>query len=816
MALAIVLVLSATAAAEPRTGLLAPRSLTATRATGSIRIDGTLDEPAWAAAPIGTPFIQQSPRPGNEATLHTTVRVLVDDTAIYIGVRLDDASAHAIQAPIGRRDDENNSDWCFVEIDSRRDRRTAFSFGVNPAGMQVDGVFVDDTSYDSTWNAVWDAAATVDDHGWTAEYRIPFSVLAFDRPAPGRPMTWGLNVYRSNPHTGEVSNWSPRTPQLAGVVSLFNDLVVDARPASRRVDVTPYGSISSADGPRAGVDVDVGLGGNVSLVASVLPDFGQVEADPAQLNLTSFELFLPERRPLFTEGLDAFRFGTSLPLVSRGDSFAEEAPFYSRRIGRAPEGAVPAGATAPSTTTILAAAKLYGRSDDGWRAGLLATSTLGAEASDGTVVAVPEQAAIARVVKESGDGERAAGVFASELHRDGDIGLPRDSSALGVDARLRWDDQTYEARAWALGTEQRGSAAAIATLAAQPWHDLDRVDAPRLRLADGATSMTGAAAEIRLAKVGGDSLGSLAARAISPGFDTDALGFQRNSDWFVLAAQLQRQWIPNTDWIHSWRVGTDNTGIGWSWGGERRAAVIDGFAGVVFESYADATVTLQHEASVVSTEWLRGGAALALPRRETAKLSAHTDTRQQTIAGIDAAIAVEPGSGSHDASIAPSLTWRLLDHVAGIATASYDDQRVGWQYVAPDIVGRVHQRTAAVSLQVDVALSPRMIVQLYAQPFVSIGTYDNYATVVDAHTDLFAAVDPEAVGVERPDGSHRSLIASAIARWEIRPGSFLTAVWNHHGDALATVAPFAGEFGRVLHEPGSDLLLVKLAWRFAL
>ncbi|HEV7554859.1 MAG TPA: DUF5916 domain-containing protein, partial [Kofleriaceae bacterium] len=493
-----------------------------------------------------------------------------------------------------------------------------------------------------------------------------------------------------------------------------------------------------------------------------------------------------------------------------------EAPFYSRRIGRPPEGAVPAGATAPSATTIAGAAKVYGRTDDGWRGGLLATSTLGATASDGTVVAVPEQAVIARVVKESADGDRAAGAFASELHRDGDIGLPRDDGAFGVDARLRWDDQTYETRAWALGTEQRGSAAAIAALAARPWHDLDRVDAPRLRLADDATTLTGGAAEIRLAKVGGDLQGSLAARAISPGFDIDALGFQRNSDWFVLAAQLQRQWTPNTDWIHTWRIGTDNAGLGWSWGGERRAAVIDGFASAVFSSYADTTVTLQHEASVLSTEWLRGGPALALPPRETARLSAHTDTRRQTVAGIDAAAAVEPGSGSHDVSLAPSLTWRLSNHVAGIASASYDDQRIGWQYIGPDLVGRVHQRTAAASLQVDVALSPRMIVQLYAQPFVSTGSYDNYATVVDAHAGRFAAVDPDTLGIARPDGSHRSLIASAIARWEIRPGSFLTAVWNHHGEAVAPVAPLTGEFGRVLHEAGSDLVLVKLAWRFAL
>jgi hypothetical protein len=829
MRLPLVLVLaSSPALAVPRTGLLAPRSLTAARATGPIRIDGKLDEPAWAAAPVGEHFIQSRPRPGDLATLVTTVRVLADDDALYVGVRLDDPEPRAIQAPIGRRDDENNSDWCFVEIDSRRDRQTAFSLGVNPAGVQVDGVFVGDTSYDSTWNGVWEAATSVDDRGWTVEYRIPFSVFAFRAPDPGEPLRWGLNVYRSNPRTGEVANWSPRLPQLAGVVSLFNELVVPAAPRARRFDVTPYVSVSSTDGPRAGGDLDVGLGGKLALVATVLPDFGQVEADPAQLNLTSFELFLPERRPFFTEGLDAFRFDTSLPLVSRGDSFADEAAFYSRRIGRAPEGTIPPGATAPAATSILGATKLYGRTDGGLRAGVLAAWTLGADASDGTRVAAPQQAVIARVVQERADGDASAGAFASGLHRDAELGQPRDDGALGGDARLRWDDQTYEARAWLLATEQRGTADAIAALAAQPWHDLQRSDAPRLRIADGATHLAGASADVRIAKVGGDLLGAIELRGITAGFDVDALGFQRNSDWFVIAAQWSRQWFVNDDWLRSWRIGTDNAGIGWSLGGERRAAVVDGFATLNFANYYDVTATLQHEARVLSTEQLRGGPALALPPRELARISAHTDTRRLTTAGLDASLAIEPGSGSRDVSIAPALTWRASDHVAGTVAASYQDTTIGWQYVAAAdptyIVGRVHQRTAALALQLDAAVSPKLIVQLYAQPFVSAGGYDRYQQVTDAHADGFAALDAmvgdttvTAGGLtfDRPDGIRRSLIASAIARWEVRPGSFLTAVWNHHGDITVAPGPLAPELGRVLHQPGTDVVLVKLAWRFA-
>src|SRR3569623_2052608 len=413
--IAVLLVAIGSAGAAERTGLLAPRALHAKRATSPIAIDGTLDEPAWDGAAPAEHLIPTRPRPGEESPHHTPARVVFEDDALYVGVRLDDPHAELIQAPLGRRDDETTSDWCFVEIDSRHDHRSAFSFGGNAAGMQVDGVFGDDVTYDSSWNAVWQVAATRDAHGWTAEYRIPFSVFAFSRPKPGTPMVWGLNIYRSNPASGDSANWSPRIPQLAGVVSLFNDLVIDAAPSPRRIDLAPYGRASTRDGLRGCLDLDVALGSNLAMVATVLPDFGQVDADPAQLNLTAFELFLPERRPFFTEGLDAFRFDTSLPLVSRGDSFADEAPFYTRRIGRVVDGVA---------TPILGAVKLYGRADDGWRAGVLAAATREV-AADGAPIAAPEQAAIARVIKEGGDGEHAVGLLATGLHRSGELGLPR-------------------------------------------------------------------------------------------------------------------------------------------------------------------------------------------------------------------------------------------------------------------------------------------------------------------------------------------------------------------------------------------------------
>jgi hypothetical protein len=296
--------------------------------------------------------------------------------------------------------------------------------------------------------------------------------------------------------------------------------------------------------------------------------------------------------------------------------------------------------------------------------------------------------------------------------------------------------------------------------------------------------------------------------------------------------------------VRHWRIGTDNAGIGWSFGGERRAAVVDGVLLVDLDNYWGGTLTMQHELSSLSTEWLRGGPALLLPPRELAKLSLHSDTRRTSYASVDLALATEPGSASRTASLAPSLTVRISDRIAAVLGASYQDQQIGWQLVAgpgvapPDtyLVGRVHQRAISLSLQADLALSPRMIIQLYAQPFATIGRYSRYALLADPRAarpaDRFSALSPDQVTIDdtmltidgpqrftvpRPDGLSRSLIASAIARWELRPGSFLTAVLTHHG-SLAAGAPDArlgAELGRVLGEPGGDIVLLKLGWRWA-
>jgi hypothetical protein len=902
-------------AAVPRCDptLFARREAVAVRVTGKPPvIDGHLDDAAWADAPIVTRLMQSRPDPGTEARMRTEARLLYDDHALYIAVRLFDPTPHDILAPFVRRDDETTSDWTFVEIDSRHDRRTGFSFGLNPRGVQVDGMWMDDINYDSTWDAVWEGAARVDADGWTAEYRIPFSQLPYTSPATegDGETVWGLNIYRNSQRRGEVSNWSPRGSGLAGVISHFNDLHLRVPAHQRRVELTPYvaprweraaaGTSASAahdallgGSLNAGADLRVGLGSNFNLTATVLPDFGQVEQDPSQVNLTALELFQTERRPFFIEGVNAFRFDTSLGFTTRGDSFLEESPFYSRRIGHAPAGAPPPDASAfsmPGTTRLLGAAKLSGRTASGWTAGIFSAITGREEGTlrhdlagntDASANAVSERwpvepltaTTVARVARDFNAGESTLGGFVSDTHRshlDGPLQgeFARDALTVGVEGRHRFADQAYELRGWWLGTRLAGDAAAIAQVGEEPQHYFQRPDASQLQLAPDATSLSGFSAETRISRVSGRLTWSLATRAISPGFDLNAAGFQRNANWVLAAGSWQYQRFVSDHAVRAWAVGSDNAGIGWSWYGEPRARVINGFALLNFRNYWDVKVSVDRELPALSLDWLRGGPAVRLPARSTLRLSTHTDQRRPTNIGLDASLMREPDSASWGYALSPLFTVRSTDHLSWSIGPTFQQDVVGWQYVgtrdvgvsvppasaeagsdtgtdavgvagavgaaaaasataaaagtgtsaADYLVARVRQRTVALTTRADLAFSSHLVLQFYAQPFATVGRYDRYQHLVAARAadaaSQFARLDAVPSSLS-PDATGRTLNGNLVLRWEYRPGSFFTAVWNHQRDTtlLDATRGLDGAFGALFRDPSTNVFLIKTSVR---
>ena len=366
-------------------------SMAAELRRGPIRIDGRMDEAAWNDARRFTDFLQRDPDEGAPVSQPTEVRILVDEDALYVGARMTDREAHLIRSQLARRDNAGASDFIQINLDANHDHLTAYLFRVGPSGTVMDSFADGPANIDMSWDPVWEARTTVDDEGWTAEMRIPFSQLRFEEGND----TWGLQILRGIWRRYEFSYFAfiPRTENSgADRYGHLTGMSVVKEP--RRVELLPYVLAKSEelnfadDDPfrgrvensaSVGLDAKVGLTSELTLDATVNPDFGQVELDPAVVNLTAFETFYPERRPFFVEGADAFRFGD----VGADLNQLQNNVFYSRRIGRAPTlGAASQGARfadEPEQTTILGAGKVSGRMA-GWRVGLLDAVTAREEA----------------------------------------------------------------------------------------------------------------------------------------------------------------------------------------------------------------------------------------------------------------------------------------------------------------------------------------------------------------------------------------------------------------------------------------------------
>jgi len=781
-------------------------------------VDGRLDDAVWERAEPATGFVESQPHPGSAASLVSEARVAADHDAIYIALRYDDPEPDRIVAPLARRDDETTSDWAFVEIDPRHDRRSGFSFGVNPRGVQADGAWMSDTRYDSSWNAVYRAAARVGPRGWSAELRIPFSELPFALPGGASSLLWGINFYRYSPHHGESANWSPRYTGLAGIISNFNDLVVPAPPSVRRLDVTPYVAPRAFDpsGTRftAGADARVGLGSNASLTATVRPDFGQVEADPSQVNLTAFELFQAERRPFFLEGLDVFRFDTSAAFSTRDVSFANDTAFYSRRVGR-----VPAGGSAPQT--ILGAAKLTAQTTGGWTAAGFAAMT-GAQAG----VEARTLTSIGRVRRSLGAGSNV-GLFAGDVRRlapspDVAARMLDDQAAFGGDAVVRFGGARYEWGGWGLASRSTGTTDAIARLTAGATHGFSRPDAPASWSGE-RTALAGGAGSLRLARVAGALQWNVVARAVSPGFDLNEIGFESTADWVVLAGTWRYDRFRPGRRVRHWTVGSENTGRAWTWAGAPRTQVVSGYGLIDWRTYWQTKLTVTHESSSLSTSWLRGGPAIRLPARDSAAFSMVSDQRRATYWTLEADVARDATPAVWSGSISPLLNVRSSDRVQWSVGPSYRTDTVAWQPTGVAgqgserlwTVARLGQRTLSATTRADVVLSPKLSVQFYAQPFATTSRFDlPQAVVVPRAANPFArlsALDPSAA----PDASEaRTLNASVVLRWEYREGSFVTAVWNQvRATDGVSDADVRRAFGRVFDDPATSVLALKISLR---
>jgi hypothetical protein len=744
--------------------------VSAVRATDRVEIDGRLDDRAWADAPRRTDFWQRAPVEGAEPSFATEFRVLYDDAALYVGIRAFDPDPSQIRGQLTRRDAESSSDWLLVGIDSYEDRRTAFVFAINPVDVQRDLLIFDDTSEDPTWDAVWDGATSVDEQGWSAEFRLPFSQLRFARATEYH---WGLQVTRVVQRTQELSYWAPQPTAKAQGVSLYGEIqgIRDITPP-RRLEILPYtvGGVALAsvdrtdplnDGVDArgnvGVDFRYGLSSNLTLSVTVNPDFGQVEADPSDVNLTAYETFLEERRPFFVEGADIFRFG----LGQGGGDASVEQLFYPRRIGAAPHHTgrdVAPFAVEDQWTTIYGAAKLSGKTAGGWSIGALSALT-GEETSrieselgerDDVVIEPLTNYSVLRLKKDFNAGRTLVGLAATGVQRrleeTGLDWLHDRAFTGGIELAHRTPNGAWQLETKLLGSHVHGAAEAIDRTQRASQRYYQRPDADYLDYDPTRTSLNGLGFQGLVTRHSARWRGSVGWNVLSPGFEANDLGFQRSADQVVNWAWVQHRDEKPGDYLRSYHI-DGNLWSGTTW--EPRPVAFGGNASgsATFLNYWSAQLGAGSVFGIWDPNVLRGGPTVRGNTSHNMWGSLSTDHRKSVSASLSGNGGIDPTSASWNTGASASLMLRAHSNFEVGVGPFWQRQRNDTQYVGEfvdamgdpvHVLGRLNQTTVGMTVRLNYTLSPGLSLQLYAQPFVSAGAFGRYKEAAAVRSTRYA------------------------------------------------------------------------------
>ncbi len=844
------------------------RRITAVRVgRATPHIDGRLDDAAWREARWVSDFTQKEPDQGRPATLRTEVALVYDDDALYIGARMASAGRHQIASQMTRRDEPGNTERLIVSLDTYHDHRTAYSFALTAAGVRIDYFHPIDNEYerDFTFDAVWEAQTDVGEDGWTAEIRIPFSQLRFSK---ADEQVWGINLNRWIPAINEDDFWVVVPRETTAWSSRFGELVgIRGIRPSRRMEIVPYvasearrtsDGLLDRDDPfhdatdvdaRAGVDFKMGLGPNLTLDAALNPDFGQVEADPAEVNLTAFETVFEERRPFFTEG--------SQNLTGQGPTF-----YYSRRIGASPhlpDDAIDADfVDSPGTTTILGAAKVTGQTARGLSVGGLAALTSGERArtfdlADGRFDALdvePRTAyGVLRLQQQFGADASTVGITLTGLDRDLTDGtlladrLARRAYAGGVDWNRRFQGGGYELLGHAAFSRVEGDPAAITRVQESSVHYFQRPDAEHVALDPGATSLSGWSAALRGGKRSGKWRWNSGVWADSPGFEINDVGQTNKSDDISQWVNLFYRVTEPGDVFRNWEVNLFSNN-NWNFGGVHRYQNLglhlaytlinfwNGFLETGIEPSIESDVATRGGPLMIDQgdQWIAGGVFNNFAARN--RWGVKSDTWWGRL-GWSWRVDPEFHLQATDRLILSFLPRYIRTNRAQQFIDSFHDgpeATFGGRYV----FGRIAQSEIATPVRANFSFSPTLSLDLYAEPFAASGRYDRIGELAEPRTDRLTVYgEAEGTTLERsedgdyvatsggstieldnPDFDVLSFRSNLVLRWEWRPGSALFLVWqqNRSHDAVRGRLVRPGDLLDTLTADGDNVLAVKFSY----
>ncbi|HEX9653770.1 MAG TPA: DUF5916 domain-containing protein [bacterium] len=841
-------------------------------------IDGRLDDEVWQKAEWTGDFVQREPNDGVPPSQQTAFKVLYDESNLYVGIRAYDSEPEKIVSRVTRRD-SFDGDWVEINIDSYFDHRTAFSFTLNAAGVKGDEAISSDGDYwDSNWNPIWFCDVARDNEGWTAEMRIPFNQLRF---ANKDEHVWGMQVTRKIYRFEERSVWQYIPKNTGGWVSYFGELHgLKGIKSSSRIELMPYGVSDVRTFPKeagnpfsksretnfsGGLDAKMGVTSDLTLDVTVNPDFGQVEADPSEVNLTAFETFFPEKRPFFIEGQNILDY----KIMGGDGSFSNDRLFYSRRIGRAPQHfpdlANNEYSVAPSNTSIISAMKLTGKTHSGWSIGVLDAITerenalidLNGQRREETVEPLTNYF-VGRLQKDFNKGNTAFGGIFTATHRDLDQQqikfLNREAYSGGLDFFHQWQNKTYYLDVRTAFSQIRGDREAILEAQTASARYYQRPDADYVTLDSSRTSLTGHGGMVSFGRSGNGILRmSAGAMWRSPGLELNDLGFLRQAD-----RVMQWTWMgynsPKSFAIFRSLRGNFNQWWGWDFGGETVFGGGNVNGGGQFGNYWWFWMGFGYEGKNLSTSALRGGPAMKFPGYWNQWYELTTDNRKAVQLGVNGNNSWADAGSSRFHRISLWANFRPRDSILLRVNPFYSINKDDLQYVgvdsvfgnleAPFLFGRLDQKTLGIVIRLDLCITPDLSIQYYGQPFISAGKYLNFKRITQPRAERYADRFHTFAGNEvqfdagagvfnfdeglngttdysrgQPDFNFRQFRSNFVVRWEYQPGSTLFLVWTQE----RTNDSFRGgnfSYGNDLEDlfdtTGTNVFLVKVSKWFSL
>ena len=778
-----------------------PATAIAAKAVRAPVIDGKDDDEVWRDAPKINAFQEFDPNPGKAPRFATEVRVAYDARNFYVFIRAFDPEPKRILKLLARRDIRTASDQLKIIVDSYHDRRSGYEFAVNPAGVKRDYAISNDGNEDDAWDGVWEAGTQVDSLGWTAEFRIPLSQMRY---AQAESNTFGFAVWRDIDRYKERVSWPLYENNKAGLSSQLGEVHgLRGLAAPRRLEIAPYAVTKNITVPKpgnrfdhpqkytGGLDFKYGLSSNLTIDGTVNPDFGQVESDPAVLNLGAFETFFQERRPFFIEGAGLLSYSINCYAVNDCGS---ENLFYSRRIGRAPQLAGPDDA-ANTGTNILGAAKLTGRTTKGLSIGLLDAYTGREEGALNNTIEPRTNYAVVRANQDLRGGQTSIGFIGTSVDRSLDPFTRADlrSSAMvgGLDFRHRFSRSRYEINARIAGSRVTGSAEAIDATQRSSVHYYQRPDG-ELDYDPTRTSLGGSSSQLKFGKVGGGKIRfETSYQRVSAGFEANDLGFLRRADWQDQATWATLQFNKPGPFFRRlfWNFNEWND---WTIKGLPLEHAVN--SNVHFELpnsfFIHMGGTLGGFGTVYCDRCARGGPALRTSRYIAPWLGIQGDTRWVAVPSVWFNWWKADGGRSHSFNVNPTMDFRIFTGWTATLGMNYswntDDRQPFGNFT--DLSAQTHytfahlvQRTASVQARANFTASPTLTFQAYVEPFISKGTYSRVRELNDPRADnydarLKAYSGPEAAS---PGGfNFKQFRSNVVLRWEYRPGSALFLVWQ--------------------------------------